>query len=76
MPTGTKHAGDRRRCCEEYLHEHPGLTREDLFAALGEIQERCGSLDRDVLEVLADFFRVPVAQLYGAVSAYPGFRLT
>jgi len=61
---------------EEILEEMGPLEPDDIFRVLGRVQEAYGYIPRPVLEDLGERLGRPVAELYGAVSFYPGFRLS
>lgn len=51
------------------------IEPKDVFQILGEIQEAVGSVPRSLLEDLSERSGVPLAQLYGAITAYPDLKL-
>ncbi|KPK64972.1 MAG: hypothetical protein AMK73_04370 [Planctomycetes bacterium SM23_32] len=59
-----------RRIVEEFQP----LERDDVLRLLGAVQDAYGYVPRQIVEDLSARFARPPSQLWGAVTAYPGFR--
>ncbi len=51
------------------------LTPEDLFPVFGAIQDVEGCVPRAAIVELAKRTGVPQARIWGALTAYPGFKV-
>ena len=52
------------------------LAEQDLFAALGRTQDAFGCVPRSVVEDLAARSGVAPARIWGALTAYPDFKIS
>ncbi len=59
---------------QEILSRWGPLEQDDVFRLLGAVQDACGHVPRPVLEDVSRRLRRPLAELYGAATAYPGLR--
>lgn len=50
------------------------IERDDIFRVLGAVQDAYGYIPREVLDDISEKFHRPVAELYGAITGYPGFK--
>ena len=51
------------------------VAEEELFLILGKVQDTFGCVPRAVVEDLASRSGAPVARIWGALTAYPGFQI-
>lgn len=58
---------DRKDCGE--------ISREDVFLVLGAIQDAEGRIPRGALDEVAQRSGIPIARLYGAVTADPALKI-
>lgn len=61
---------------QDILSRLEPLDEEDIFRLMGKVQDACGYIPREILEDVSVRFGRPTTELYGAVTAYPGFRLS
>ncbi len=59
----------------DLLRKFGPLEQDDVFRVLGAIQDAYGCIPREILQDVSERLHRPLAELYGAVTAYPGFRL-
>jgi hypothetical protein len=64
----------------EAYHELVGqggaIPQKDLFLVIGKVQDTFGSVPRRVVQDLSARSGVPEARIWGALTAYRGFRVT
>lgn len=68
----------RRFTWQAYLKlagKEQGVPREDVFRLLGRVQDAFGGIPRRVVVDVARRGGLSEARLYGALTAYPDFRL-
>lgn len=59
---------------QKLLEKSGGVTRENLFVLLGEVQDTFGYVPREVVCDLAARTGVAEARIYGAVTSYRDFE--
>jgi NADH:ubiquinone oxidoreductase subunit E len=52
-----------------------GAHQENLFGLLGDIQDQFGYVPKEVIRDLAAKTGISETRIYGALTAYPGFRV-
>ncbi|MBI3986036.1 MAG: hypothetical protein HY343_03910 [Lentisphaerae bacterium] len=57
------------------IGDRPNVTSREVFRLLGQVQDAFGAVPRSVVTDLARRSTLSEARLYGALTAYPGFRL-
>jgi len=59
---------------DEILRRFPRISSSDVIPLLQAVQQRCGYLPREVLEVIAKRTRVSLTRIYGVATFYERFR--
>jgi len=59
---------------DEILHRFSKAGSSDVIPLLQAVQQRCGYLPREVLEVIAQRTRISLARMYGVATFYERFR--
>ena len=59
---------------DEILHRFPKAGSSDVIPLLQAVQQRCGYLPREVLEVIANRTRISLTRMYGVATFYERFR--
>ena len=59
---------------DEILHRFPKAGSSDVIPLLQAVQQRCGYLPREVLEVIAKRTRISLTRMYGVATFYERFR--
>ncbi len=60
----------------ELLGRADPIAPEDLFLVIGKVQDTFGSVPRSVVQDLAARSGLGEARIWGALTAYPGFKVT
>jgi len=73
QPVGTLLPKDLSQV-DEILHRFPRAGSSDVIPLLQAVQQRCGYLPREVLEVIAKRTRISLTRMYGVATFYERFR--